>query len=113
MKKEIKKKTEEIFNSLNDIRKVEAPVFFYTRLKARMLDHQPMRENEIFAKKRKWILQPAYAVAMLLLLLAVNALIFFQRNNNDTNTANADNESQQTIVSSYAMNDNLLYDINQ
>ncbi len=113
MEKEINKKTEKILNSLDGFRKVEAPDFFYTRLKARMSEFQPVEEKELPAKKSKWILQPVYVVAMLVLLLVVNAVVFFQPAQNDVSTANTENDSQQTIASSYAMNDNLLYDINQ
>lgn len=108
MPKEINSKTEQILNSLDNIKKAEAPDFFFTRLKARM------EEEQGFIQRKKWFLQPAYAVTMLILLLAINALILFHRNKNDinTNVANIENDSSQTITSAYNMNDNLLYDIN-
>lgn len=109
MKKERNNKVEKIFNSLDGIRKIEAPDFFFTRLKARI-----QKEQE-FTTKRKWVLRPVYAVAMLSLLLVVNAAILFQGNDKDANvnTTNDENESLQTVASAYNLNDNLLYDINQ
>jgi hypothetical protein len=115
MKKERNSKAEEILNSLDGIRKMEAPDFFFTRLGARMIvQNQGSNKEQNFSRDRKWILRPVYAVAMLTLLVVVNAVILFQRNDNDVtfNTINADDESQQTIASAYIMNDNLLYDIN-
>ena len=106
MQKEKNNRTGDILNSLDNIKKAEAPPFFYTRLQARMEKGQ--RTNG----KKGWIFQPVYAVAMLVLLLAVNAAILFQHKE-DTAVVNSDNEDIQTIASAYNLNDNLLYDINQ
>ena len=106
MKKEKNNKAEEILNSLDGIRKMEAPDFFFTRLKARM------QKGKEFTGNRRWILRPVYAVVMLALLLAINAAMLFQRDD-DVNVANTDNDDLQTIASAYNLNDNSLYDINQ
>jgi hypothetical protein len=108
MMKEINNKTEQILSSLDNIKRTEAPDFFFTRLKARM------EREQGFIQKKKWFLRPLYAMVMLLLLLAINVVILFQGHNNDVNTnvANIENDSYQTIASAYNMNDNLLYDIN-
>jgi len=105
-------KIDEILSSLDGAGRIPAPDFFYTRLKAKM-----ERVSEP-ARQQSWILKPAYIIAGLLLVLALNTMAVL-RNSNDSNTdlaSNNDIESvQQSIASEYRLNEtNAIYtDLNQ
>lgn len=104
MNNERNSKIEDILNSLDGSQKIKAPDFFYTRLKARM-------ERELLpaAAKRPWILRPAYAIGILLLVLGINAAILLRGTDNTETTTD---DSMQTIASEYSLNDNtILYDL--
>jgi hypothetical protein len=104
-------KIEEILNSLDGAKKAEVPDFFYTRLKARMLT---WHEGSETIQRRGWILRPVFIVSALLLVLAINAFVFLN-GQNETTTATADNNEsvQQSIAAEYSLNDmNTVYDLN-
>lgn len=104
MNNERNSKIEDILNSLDGSQKIKAPDFFYTRLKARM-------ERELLpaAAKRPWILRPAYAIGILLLVLGINAAVLLRGTDNTETTTD---DSMQTIASEYSLNDNtILYDL--
>jgi hypothetical protein len=105
--KERNSNTEKILEGLDGIKRMPAPDFFYTRLKARM------EKAEGAAGNRKWILRPVVIIAALLLLLAVNVTTILQHDNEENNITNTDNETTQTLASAYQLNDNSSYDINQ
>lgn len=105
MKPDYNKKTEEILNSLDNIHKAAAPDFFYTRLRARM-----EKESEVPAT-RPWMLKPVYTFAALVIVLVVNALVLFMKNDAKQTTTTVD--PMQTIAAEYNLNDNSLYDIAQ
>ena len=106
MNNEKDKKIEAILGSLDNSQRASAPDFFYTRLKARMekgLDKSPVRG---------WYLRPAYALAVLVVVLLVNAFVIFEKSN--TNPPTADNESVQSIAAEYSLTDNgAIYESNQ
>ncbi|MFI5133699.1 MAG: hypothetical protein ACHQEB_05155 [Chitinophagales bacterium] len=105
--KETNSDTEKILNSLDGVKRMPAPGFFYTRLKARM-------EKELIVNANpKWILRPVVIVSALVLLLTVNAVVILQHNDGENEMTSTDNESQQTIASAYQLTDNSPYDINQ
>src|SRR5262245_40996199 len=98
---------DDILNSLDEMKRANAPDFFYSRLKARM------ERVLIPAVKRGW-LRPAYAFAALALVILINAAVVLTntsgKNTNDV-TANNDNESS-SIAAEYNLNDvNSLYDL--
>ena len=106
MKKQANKKTDEILNSLDGIKKVHVPNFFYTRLKAKMESSPPMNKQNI--------IRPVYAIAFLVLLMAINIISLLKQNNNvENNTGNPETENSQTIASAYHLDDNLSYELNQ
>lgn len=105
MKMEKDKKIEEILNSLDTIKRAEAPDFFYTRLKARM-----EKETEVAVKKH-WVLRPVYTFAALILLLVVNTFILLKNEGVKQTETNID--PMQSIAAEYNLNDNSLYDIAQ
>ena len=99
-------KIEQILQSLDANQRAAAPDFFYTRLKARM-----EREFSDGKKNKAWILRPAYALVVLVMVLVLNALVILKGsetpdlNNNDTETV-------QSIAAEYSLNDNnTLYDL--
>lgn len=99
-------KTDDIINSLDGIKKAAAPDFFYTRLKARM-------EKEYSTGKRiKWMVKPVYALAILVVIVVVNATIIFRNNAEDVNAMNTDNENVQASSPINNINDNFLDDLN-
>lgn len=109
MQKENFKNTEEILNSIQGIRGVPAPDFFYTRLRARMEKERTVRVG------RKRTLQPALLIAGLMLLLLINAVVLFKnRTKSSMVTApSKENENLQIIATSYHINDGLPLELNQ
>jgi hypothetical protein len=116
-------KIEEILSSLDAVKKAEAPDFFYTRLKARMLARQSGGlarqsgddKSMTPASPRPWMLRPAFAFAMLVVILLVNALIIINTNNSspDALSNSPDLESIQSIAAEYSVADaGSLYDLN-
>lgn len=107
---------EEILNSLDNVHKAEAPDFFYTRLKAKMLARQTGGEKGILpARPKPWLLRPAFAFAVLLVVLLVNAFVIINNNSSpDTFNISNDVESLQSIAAEYSVTDaGSLYDLNQ
>ena len=105
MKTDYNKKTEEILNSLDNIHKVAAPDFFYTRLRARM-----EKESEVPAT-RSWIPRPVYTFAALVIVLLMNAFVLFKENGVKQTSTTVD--PMQSIAAEYNLNDNSLYDLAQ
>jgi hypothetical protein len=107
MKTDYHSKANEILSSLDNIQRAEAPDFFYTRLRARM-----ERENEA-VMKRPWYLSPAFAIAMLLLVLFTNAYFLLNRSSHTESVVVNTTDTMQSIAAEYNLNDNSLYDLNQ
>lgn len=107
---------EEMLKSLDGIKMAEAPDFFYTRLRAKMLAQHEGREKWPGQNNsREWILRPVYIVSALLLVISINVFILL-RGQDNTTTATADNNEsvQQSIAAEYSLNDiNTVYDLNQ
>lgn len=108
MNAEKNKRLDEILESLDTVKKATAPDFFYSRLMARM--EKTLPENN----KRVWLLKPVYAVAILILILAINAVVFFSSKNDESASIVNENETlQQSIASEYSLADNnSIYDFN-
>jgi len=99
-------KIEEILGSLDHIERAAAPDFFYTRLKARM--EKGLADNS----SKHWVLRPVYAVAALLVVLAINAAVILN-GSKAAETSTTETEVSQSIASEYSINSNLTYEINQ
>ncbi|HYM93104.1 MAG TPA: hypothetical protein VET23_03120, partial [Chitinophagaceae bacterium] len=77
-----------------------------TRLKARMeREHGPIN-------KYNWIFRPVYILSTLVVILAVNVVIIFHTNTEDTDVTKTEKESIQSISSVYNLNYNFIYDTN-
>ena len=102
--------TEDILNSLDGMKRVSAPDFFYTRLKARMEKRQ-----EKPAPTGWWVLKPVYAVAVIALVIVVNlAVVFIKSETQSPGTLAADTDSYQSIAADYNLADNSsFYELNQ
>ena len=99
-------KIEQILQSLDANQRVPAPDFFYTRLKARM-----EREFSDGKKNKAWILRPAYALVVLVMVLVLNALVIL-KGSEATEINSTDSETAQSIAAEYSLNDNnTLYDL--
>ena len=109
MNSEMNRRTEEILNSLEGIRRAKAPDFFYSRLHARM-------EREILPTgKNSWALRPVYALIALFVILLINAAIVFKNSNNiDNNIAATDSDSLQLLATEYRVSEaGSMYDLSQ
>jgi len=108
MKQNEQNRVEQVLNAWDGAKRAEAPAFFYTRLRARMDAQQTGDETP-----KNWILKPAFVVASLVLVIIINAFIYFQ-NDNSTISSSYD-ESIQTIAAEFNLSDNnnLLEDINE
>jgi hypothetical protein len=98
------KKVEDILGSFDGINRAPAPDFFYTRLKARM------EKNILPANPKSWVLRPVYAMAVLIVVILVNAAIVLKGSGNTTNNT-ADTESIQSIAAEYNLNDNITEEV--
>jgi len=111
MNKEDNKKIEEILASLDGAKRVAAPDFLYTRLKAKMLARQEAmgRNSENILSR---YLRPVYAIAALVLILLINATVLLKSSGTGQTNGNID-ESSQTIASEYNLNEStILFDLN-
>jgi hypothetical protein len=105
MKQEKQDRIEQILNAWDGAKKAEAPAFFYTRLKARM-------EKGFEPVVKSWLLRPVFVAATLVVVIVINAFIYFQ-DGNSTITPNSGEETIQSIAAEYNLSDNILEDINQ
>src|SRR5689334_544202 len=112
MKKQASNKINEILNSLDGIKKIQAPDFFYTRLRAKMLARRIGGETSPPVKQHR-ILRPVYVIAFLAVLIAFNLLSLLKNNSEESSIQTNESENSQTIASAYHFDDNLTYDLNQ
>ncbi len=108
MKQNEQNRVEQVLNAWDGAKRAEVPAFFYTRLKARMDAQQTVDETP-----KSWVFRPVFVVASLVLVIIINAFIYFQ-NDNSTISSSYD-ESIQTIAAEFNLSDNnnLLEDINE
>lgn len=101
------KNTDNILDSLAGVKRAAVPDFFYTRLLARMEKGQ-----EKSAASGWWILKPAYAVALIALVIVVNMAVVFSKNST-TDSVAADSDRFQAIAADYNLADNSsFYELN-
>lgn len=109
MRTDKERKLEEILNSLDGIRRAEAPDFFYTRLKARM--ERGWDTPQPVAKK----LFPAYALAAVILLMLINVFLLLTRNHTTAGdpVASGESETLQSLAADNNINDvSGIFDLN-
>lgn len=108
MKKETNRKVEEILDSLNGVKRISTPDFFYTRLKARLDKGMEPRRSA------NPVLRPAYAIGILALIITFNVISLIKHDKTAMPTASApsDSENTQSIASAYQLDDNSVYDLN-
>ncbi len=99
-----KHNVDEILAGLDGVRRAEAPGFFYTRLKARMLaEKQP-----VAVKSNNWLLRPAFVLGALAAIILLNAVVLLQRNKPEARDA----DTIQTIAAEYSLPEaNSMYDL--
>ncbi len=106
----MEKRTEDILNSLDGIKRATAPDFFYSRLRARM-------EKRLIPEKTSgWVLRPVYAMIALFVILLINAAVLLRDNPESASglASTTDTESIQTMASEYRVNYvSSIYDLNQ
>jgi hypothetical protein len=106
MKQNEQSRVEQVLNSWDGVKRAEAPAFFYTRLRARMDAQQTVDETP-----KNWVFKPVFVIASLVLVIIINAFIYFQ-NDNSTISSSYD-ESSQSITAEFFSSDNILEDINE
>ena len=98
--KNIDQNIEETLNSLDGLQKAEAPVFFHTRVNARL-------EKKLTSQSSQWlpIQQPVWMIAALILLLTANVFLLANLSNKNANTNNsiAKTSNLQGFASSYGL----------
>jgi hypothetical protein len=102
------KQIDQILDSLEGVKRAQAPDFFYTRLVARM-DNQYGRNEAV----RPWFLKPVYALPGLLLVVLINAFALLRNDTGQELAKTTDPDSVQLMASEYHLNDNSLYDLTQ
>lgn len=106
MKQSKQERIEQILNAWDGAKKAEAPAYFYTRLKARM-------EKESATPVKSWLLRPVFVVAALVVVIIINAFIYFQPQTPTITSIPDDELSIQSIAAEYNLSDNTLEEINQ
>jgi hypothetical protein len=97
-----------ILESLDGAPRAEAPGFFYTRLKAKMLAQQTLAESP---KNVFWFRKPVFAFAAFALLIVLNVFVFILNNNKEESNLSA-NDNIQAIAADYNMPDaSSFYDV--
>jgi hypothetical protein len=93
---------EEVLSSLDGCERAAVSPYFYTRLKAKM---ENLQDKELPAVRPFWVFRPAYALALLTVVLLINAAVIFNgRSTKETTTA--DTDTIQSIASEYSLADN-------
>jgi hypothetical protein len=95
MNKNINEEIRKTLAVTDDLKKAEMPDFFYTRLKARM-------EREIESKpKLAWVMNPAFVVPTLAMVLLLNVLTVSQLMKNRNSVS-----SEESFKSEYCLDAN-------
>ena len=104
---EINKKTEDILNSLDGIRRASAQPFLYTRVMARL----SRNTTTGWERMASLISRPAVAFAAITLFLLINAAVVFHFSTTTT-ASTAQDESAVVSDNEYSLSVSSLYDIN-
>ena len=114
MNNEKNTKADKIINSLNGLKRMPAPDYFYTRLQAKM---ESLNDNAgkkfVTENKRYWLLRPSFAFMVLLVVLVFNVISILKQNDAEDNTTASETENIQTIATAYNLDNNLSYELNQ
>lgn len=103
MNNDTAKQVDSILSSLDQVKRASAPDYFFTRLKGRM---QKEAEQPIGF----WLQRPVPAIALLLILLSVNAFLLIDRQQETVDVATvSDNEYSNAIATEYRLHDNLTF----
>lgn len=95
-KEHIQQKVEKTLQSLDEIKRAEANPFLFTRIIARV-----QQEQSGWERITSFISRPAIALAMLILVMAVNALVVF--NSGTETTAETESMAVSSIIDEYNM----------
>lgn len=99
--------TNEILNSLSDIRRAKAPGFFYTRLRARM-------ENELsVGRQGKRIWKPLLIISGFVIILLINGWVLYNNGGRGAGSDVNGYDKFQIVANDYRINNFLPVDLNQ
>lgn len=97
-KDDMKKKVDEVLNSLDGIRRATPQPWFFSRIKAR-LSRERAEEKTVWGALASFLSKPAVAIAGLCLILLFNGVLLFNQPAKTSSTAIAA-QSQQTAPDS-------------
>ncbi len=98
---------EEIMGSLNDIQRVSPRPYFFTRVIARL---DKTAEENIWKPARPIFARPAFVIAALCLIVAVDSLFFLRKQQEETPVAQSTDQNEQTIATEYGLASNSFSD---
>jgi hypothetical protein len=101
---DMKKRIEEMLNSLDGVQRAQPQPYFYTRLKARMA-----RDQKGWGGIAGIISRPVYALAMICVVLLMNTWIVF-RETGDTKVVNSLQATTEQLPDEYNVAVNSFYD---
>jgi hypothetical protein len=97
--------SEEVINSLEGIQRAEGAPFLFTRIQARMKKEENRPEMVFF----RFITRPAFALAIALFFIAINAYLV----SNSFNRQNAMDDLGQPLAAEYVQHDINPYETNE
>jgi hypothetical protein len=97
--------SEEVINSLEGIQRAEGSPFLFTRIQARMKKEENRPEMVFF----RFITRPAFALAIALFFIAINAYLV----SNSFNRQNAMDDLGQPLAAEYVQHDINPYETNE
>ena len=95
---------DETLNSLDNMKRAQAPAFFYTRLRARL-----ERELENGGRFTRWLTRPALTLSVAAIVLILNATVILQLFQQENPPVN---ESQAIASNDYSIGTFPVYDDN-
>ena len=109
-RRDIAKEVESTLNSLDGIQRAEPAEFFFTRLQARMQRSVPMDAWERFIML---ITRPSVAITAMMLILAINAIMFTLRLKHSSERRELQISLQQAFADEYHLGINTFYEFDK
>jgi len=103
-KQKIQHEVEETLNSLDGVKKATANPFLFTRIKARL----EREEKGFWIRAFSFISKPAIAVSAIVIVIFINAVIFFEFRSETGQ--DAPDENEQVFANEYNLSSNTIYD---
>jgi hypothetical protein len=102
-KEYIQQEADKTLNSFDGIQRAASNPYLFTRIKARL----EKDEKNFWSSALSFISRPAVAFATILIVIFINAAVFFESRSESSQPAN---EGEQLFASDYNLTDNTIYD---